>query len=476
MERVGGLPLALAQAASYMRETGTNMTEYLHFYNTVWEDLMKGEARPGSGIREYGDRSVYTTWTISFDYVLRKNEAAANMLQVWSYLDNRDIWFELFNMKGNLGLERSPSIPEWFRRVVCNKFNFRLLTAALLDYSLIEARQDSDSYGVHPVVHEWCRKTMNAERRHESAFLAIMSAAYAVPDDSGRDYWTIQHRILPHTNRISQQLMDMLEDNLKSEQAILFYNACNNLGLLYSHGGRRMWVEAETMYRRASSGMKRALGAHNEKTIRTLSNLALLYRDQERFVDAEAILQRALAARTDQLGSDHRNTIESAFNLANVYNEQNKLVEAEDLYQRVLTWYKKVPGTVHVEIFATFNALGILYRQKGELTESEAMFLQALAGSDAALETNHPSRLRILYNLGYLYLDQERLVEAETAFQRALEGCNKVFGLDHEETLKVMHNLSLTFGRQGRLVEAEAMYQQALAGCQTMLGPEHEST
>lgn len=476
MERVGGLPLALAQAASYMRETGTNMTEYLHSYNTVWEDLMKDEARPGSGVQEYGDRSVYTTWTISFDYVMRKNQAAANMLQVWSYLDNRDIWFELFNMNGDLGLEQPSSIPEWFRRVVCNKLNFRRVTAALLDYSLIEARQDSDSYGVHPVVHEWCRKTMNADRRHESALLALTSVAFVGPEDIDRDYWMIQRRILPHANRFSQQLMDMLEENLESEQAIEFYVACNNLGTLHSLDGRAMWIQAEAMYRRAISGMETFLGAHNEESISPLSNLAVLYEKQERFVDAEAILQRALAARSDQLGPDHNLTIDSAYRLASVYNEQNKLVEAEGLYQRVLTWYEKVPGTVHVNLFKTFNALGYLYQKQGKLTKSEAMYLRGLAGCEMALQTDHPYRLRVLYNLGQIYLDLERLVEAETTFQQALDGSKKVFGLDHTRTMDAMHGLGLTLKMQGRLVEAEAMYQRALAGYQEVMGPEHEST
>ena len=97
MARVGSLPLALAQAASYMRETNTSMTEYLGFYNTAWDDLMTYEARPESALREYGNHSVRTTWTISFEGVKRKNEDAAKTLQVWSYLDNRDIWFEIFN-------------------------------------------------------------------------------------------------------------------------------------------------------------------------------------------------------------------------------------------------------------------------------------------------------------------------------------------------------------------------------------------
>lgn len=220
VDRLGGLPLALAQAASYMRETGTSMTEYLEFYNTAWYDLMKDEARPESMLREYGSRSIQTTWTISFEYVKRKNEDAANLLQLWSHFDNRDIWFELFNIRLKYSEELCVSPPEWFHRVFFNKFSFGKTAATLLDYSLIEARHESDSYGVHPVVHEWCRKTMDADRKRKSFTLALTVVTSALTNAAGIDYWKNQRRISPHSSRIIQQLMDTLEEAPESEQDI----------------------------------------------------------------------------------------------------------------------------------------------------------------------------------------------------------------------------------------------------------------
>lgn len=476
MNRVGALPLALAQAASYMRETGTSVTEYLDFYNTAWDDLMKHEARPESKLREYGNRSVQTTWNISFESVKRKNEDAANMLQVWSYLDNMDIWFELFNNKRNSDLEWWSSPPEWFRRVVRNKLSFKGVAGTLLAYSLIEARQDSDSYGVHPVVHEWCRKTVTTDRQHESAFLAITSVAFGVPQKDERDYWRTQRRLLPHANRFSQQSMDMLEEALEPEQANELHTAFHHLGDLYEGSGSRMWVEAKALYNRAMSGREKSLGSHHMNTIHTLSNIGNLYYVQGRLVDAKDLHRRVLAERTEELGPDHKTTMVSVYNLAIVLGDQNKLVEAEDLFQRVLTWHQKSPDPTYTIDPDLYSALGALYFKQGKLTESEAMYLQALAGYEAALESDHPFTLQAKHNLGLLYVDQERLAEAEAAVRGVLEGRKKVFGPDHEETLEVMHGLGFVFAKQGRLTEAEAIYRQALAGRIRVLGPKHEST
>lgn len=397
MDRVGALPLALAQAASYMRETGTSMVEYLNFYNTAWNDLMKDEDCSGSGIPEYGNRSVYTTWDTSFEYVKRKNEDATNMLQVWSYLNNRDISFEIFNNEQNPDLAEWSSPPEWFCRVVCNKLSFKRIAATLLNCSLIEARYETDSYRVHPVVHEWCRKTLGVDRQLDSLFLAVTSVAFGVPNDDQKDYAKTIHRLLPHASRFSQQLMDMLGNNIQSEQANELHAAFHNLGVLYCHSGRGTWKEAEAMCSRAIAGREKSLGSHHHKTLAALNVLGVLYQEQGRIVDAEAILQRVLAARTDVLGPDHESTIQSVYNLAIIYSTQNKLDEAEKLYQRVLTWRQKALDPNDVRLLNVLTALGVLYRRQGKLAESEAMYLEALAGYEAALGTDHPSKL-LVYN------------------------------------------------------------------------------
>lgn len=455
-----------------MRETNTGMTEYLEFYNTAWDDLMTWEARPASTLREYGNRSVRTTWAISFEGVKRKNEDAAKLLQVWSYLDNRDIWFGMFNNERNSDLEAWSNPPEWFRRVVRNKLSFKGVAATLLAYSLIEARQDSESYGVHPVVHEWCRKTVPPDRP-ELAFLAITSVAFGVPDSNERGSWPIRRRLLQHANRFSQPLLDMLEEALEFEQAPDLYNAFWGLGGLYQDGGPRMWIEAEATYSRAVSGFEKYLGLHHEITLHALANLATLYNDQERFIDAEALNRRVLAIRREVLGLDHIDTTGTMLNLAIVLTLNDKLAEAESLYQHLLM---RAPMEVESVKSRVFAGLGNIYCRQGKRTESEAMYLQAIAGYKTELETDHPDLLNVRYSLGFLYEQENRLVEADATMHQVSEGMKKVFGLEHEETLNAMHLLGTVFRKQEKFAEAEAVYQQALAGRRTVCGPEHEST
>ena len=473
MDLVGGLPLALAQAASYMRATHTSMAEYLELYNTAWDDLMTSSAGHQTTLPEYGNRSIQTTWTVSFEGVKKKNEDAAKMLQVWSYLDNRDIWFEIFNNKRNADLRHWSNPPAWFRRVVHDKISFRGVTATLLAYSLIEAKQDSESYGVHPVVHEWCGKTVTTDRQQELAFLAITSVAFGVPYMSDSGCWSLRRRLLQHANRFSQQFMDMLKEVPESEQANELYHAFSGLATLYHNGDSRLWVKAEALYCRAVSGYEKTLGLHHNSTLSTLRNLARLYSVQEKFADAEALDRRVLAIRTEKLGLDHTDTMQTMLDLAEDLSGSNQLAEAEALYQSLLMRLQMDPSS---KIYMVFAGLGILYQEQGKLVESEAMYLQAVSGYETHLETDHPRTLRLRYILGSLYERSNRLVEAEAIMRQVLEGSEKVFGVEHQETLMAMNQLGCIFGKQGKFAEAEPFHEQALAGYRLVLGSEHKST
>ncbi len=54
-----GLSLAINQAGSYMRETGTTVSKYIDSYNHKWKKLMKNQNY--FTLRESADASVLTT-------------------------------------------------------------------------------------------------------------------------------------------------------------------------------------------------------------------------------------------------------------------------------------------------------------------------------------------------------------------------------------------------------------------------------
>lgn len=89
VERLGRLPLALVFAGSYISKT--TIVKYLELYNKSWAQL-HGQMKKRN---DYPERTIITTWQISFEEVKLRDEGAAKLLRLWGYLDNQELWYQL---------------------------------------------------------------------------------------------------------------------------------------------------------------------------------------------------------------------------------------------------------------------------------------------------------------------------------------------------------------------------------------------
>ena len=479
---------------------------------------MKDDSHPDFAPREYDYRSIYTTWNVSIECVKQKNNDAANMLQLWSYLDNKDIWYSLFNNKQNRNLELWYShLPRWFNRVMGNEVDFRRAVRILLSYSLIEAKEDSDAFAMHPVVHDWCRETIDdAGERQYLMLLAITVVGFAVPQRTERRYWEIELRLLPHTNRCIALLDNLVMKNQPSGDLLDLIVAvlglgglcCNqsklaeaeamfqwaleikkhskavdldpyltawihvSLGGLYSE----QWKldEAEATFQRALPGFEESSGSDTKETMMVIDALGTVYSRQEKLAEAEALCKRALAWRTDTLGPDHLVTMDTVSNLAIIYEHQGKLAEAESLNKQVLVLWENELGPEHPLTLDTVHNLGLCYQDQKKFVEAEIHFKRALSGREKILGPEHTATLHACFDLGKALSAQEKFVEAEIQSKRALSGYknNKHYG----GTMWAAVELSKIYKKQGRLVEAEAMLRPLSAEFEAALGPDHVLT
>ena len=449
MQLLDGLPLALAQAGTYIRETGIDFAKYVDFYKQQWRDLMELQDRRDAPLYDYGDRSIWTTWTISFKAIQKTNEAAANLLLLWAFLDNRDLWYRLLAAAGERSAVAAEHLSKWLQDIPSNELKFTDAVQLLRNYSMIESMQGLSSYATHPVVHKWAFHMQDQEQRMDLARTAVLVVGFAVPHNSTKEYWTTQRRLLPHAQSCSQWILDSKADSsakgrgsshragTDKECRREVLDAIVWLGLLYSDQGKL--DEAEKMYQRALQGYEKALGPEHTSTLNTVNNLGILYKDQGKLDEAEKMYQRALQGYEKALGVDQCNTYSPALN--------------------------------------TVNNLGILYSDQGKLDEAEKMYQRALQGKEKALGPEHTLTLNTVNNLGLLYSDQGKLDEAEKMYQRALQGFEKTLGREPVKTyipaLNTACNLGLLFAGQSKSDKARAMYLQALVGYQSVFGQDH---
>jgi tetratricopeptide (TPR) repeat protein len=436
LDKLDRLPLALAQAGSFLRQTNMSVPSYIKHYDSTWKDLMQEQGRYLK--REYGDRSsILTTWMISYKQVASESEEAAKLLKLWSFFNHKDLWHGL--LASIYHTNDDVEVPKWLAVLAESELEFHSVTGLLRRYSLIDAAcQQTESHTIHAVLHAWCYHISTGDEQRSMLLLALEIVAQAMPRESDTAYWTLLRRLLPHGLHVYARMSVPRRQQgwrVFDEDDIPAW-ASHELGRLFAAQIKPR--EGEAMYKRALAGYEKALGAEHTSTINIVNNLGMLYYAQDKLVGAEQMYKRALAGFEKALGAEHTDTLATVNNLGVLYSAQDKLVGAEQMYKRALAGYEKALGAEHTDTLGTVNNLGMLYKAQGKLAEAEQMYKRALAGKEKALGAEHTSTLITVNNLGALYADQGRLAEAEAMHERAL-------GPGHTSTLETIDNLGIPY-------------------------------
>ncbi|KAH8693322.1 hypothetical protein GQ44DRAFT_159935 [Phaeosphaeriaceae sp. PMI808] len=436
LERLNGLPLALTQAGSYMRETNLSASAYAKHYDTTWERLMKKQGR--FPLEEYGDRNVLTTWILSYEQVRKQSKKAVCLLKLWGFLDYGELWYELIVARRDLAQQMD--IPAWLVHIAEDELEFTDAMGLLLRYSLADANEDTSSYSMHSVLHKWCGQLAEGEERYGLSCVAAGLVASNVPLESEAEYWKKQKRVLAHGTNVSGWIVEVpFSDAGETIGASVLPWALHRLGDLLSNGDRLK--QAEEMYQRALQGYEKAWGPEHTLTLNTVNNLGNLYTNLGRLSEAEEMYQRALQGYEKAWGPEHTLTLNTVNNLGNLYKNLGRLSEAERTYQRALQGKEKAWGLEHTSTLNTVNNLGILYKNLGRLSEAEKMYQRALQGYEKAWGPEHTLTLDTVNNLGNLYADLGRLDEAERMYIRVLQSCERTSNLDHTSARNALGGL-----------------------------------
>ena len=160
---------------------------------------------------------------------------------------------------------------------------------------------------------------------------------------------------------------------------------------------------------------------------------------------AEEMAVKAMKARKKILGQEDKETLRSTSQIGLVYNMAGRLKEAEELEVRVLEISQKVFGQEDPDTLISMANLAVTYMDQGRWKEAEELQIRVMETRKRVLSEEHPDRLNSIANLALTYLNQGRWKEAEELEVRAIEIMKKVLGKEHPDTLTSMNNLALTY-------------------------------
>jgi len=498
VQMMGGLPLALDQAAAYIEETGCGLAGYPLVYINRRKELLQRRSTFPSDHPE----SVATTWSLSFQEVEQTSPAAADLLRLGAFLAPDAIPEEIITVGAD---DLGPSLGP----VATDPFTLNDAFETLQKYSLVRRHPDVNMFSIHRLVQAVLKENMDDSSQRIWAERTVQAVNHVFPTVEFAT-WPQCQRLLPHA-QVCAALIDqwamafpgvarllrrtgyyLFERARYGEAEPLYQHALalnektlgpehpdtaaslNDLAQLYQAQSR--YAFAEPLYQRALRIRERVLGPEHPDTVATLSHLAQIYQALGRYAFAEALYQRALLIREKILGPEHPTTANTLHDLARLYQAQSRFDLAGPLLQRTLEICEKMLGPEHPETAATLNDQAQLYQVLGHYTQVEPLYQRALAIRIKVLGPEHPTTATSLHALAEFYRGQSKYTQAEPLYQQALLIREKVLGPEHPTTAISLLSLAQLYQARGQNDLAETLYQRTLAIFERVLGPEHPYT
>ncbi|RYP75460.1 hypothetical protein DL771_002345 [Monosporascus sp. 5C6A] len=495
------LPLAISQAATYMRRTRLSIAEYLgkiQERKKRWEVLRKSEHDRHR--RPQASNSVLETWNISVEYIRQESEMAYDILNVLAFVDNLNIPFQMIaeaaqvisrgrsigyretsesegnsDNSGDSATDNSSSSAsdredeeseEEIVDVVTRLEEFSFLTLR------IEAGNPGRAYDMHKLVQEAISYNLHIRKdKHlgevRSATIAFQVTDKLFPDEWERETWKKCENYLIHAQRAGEWA------GLHGGEVVVSGLLSRVSEYLYDRG---RWREREPVDLIALGLRRKALGEKDPETIRSMASLAVTYNGQGRYDEAEKICTETLQLRREVLGEKHPATIRSMAELAATYDKQGRYSETEEIYTEVLQLQREVLGKKHPDTLWSMADLAATYYKQRRYNENEKIDVEILQLRREVLGKKHPDTIRSISNLATTYYAQGRYSEAEKIYTEVLQLRGKGLGKKHPDTIKSMANLAGTYSRQGRYSEAEKIMVEALQLRREVLGKKHPDT
>jgi Tetratricopeptide repeat/Domain of unknown function (DUF4062)/NB-ARC domain len=450
-DQLGDLPLAVAQAAGFMAETGMSAGRYLELLATQAGRLLD-QVPPGSPY----PRSLAAATRLAAARLDDKDPAAAQLAGVCAFLAPEPIPEDLFT--ANPG-----ELPGELAARAADPLAWRQTLAQLTRQSL--ARIDRRGLVLHRLTQAILRDRLTAEQAAATRTCSEAILAAADPGDPGNPVtWPRWAQLMPHL---------LAADLAATDRRELRWMACDACSYLLARGDTRT---AHVLTTDLHQQWRDRLGEDHEDTLTAAHYLAWALRAMGRYAAARELDEDTLARYRRVLGGDHPSTLASASNLALDLRNLGEYQAAHELDEDTLARYRRVLGDDHPHPLTSASSLATDLRNLGEYQAARELDEDTLARRRRVLGDDHPETLASAISLA---IDLRNLGEYQAARELdedTLARYRRVLGDDHPYTLISASNLATDLRRLGEYQAARELDEDTLARSRRVLGDDHPST
>ena len=206
------------------------------------------------------------------------------------------------------------------------------------------------------------------------------------------------------------------------------------------------------------------------------SHLAYAYLHAGRSANAIERYEKVLSSSKHALGPIHRVTLTIQNDLAYAYYWANRTDEAIDLFEQVLDERTRILSSDHEDTLMTGSYLALAYADDGQLERAITLGEQVVKDRDRVLKPDHKYTLVTRNNLADAYKSVGRLTDAIKMYEYVLQARIRTLGNTHHHTRITRNDLAQTYEQAGDLPKAISMYEDLHNDHIRIYGPDHEST
>ena len=496
VRELGCLPLAIEQAAAYIRETLKDIFKYLTSYRKSRKS--HHERRSKANRNYYGD-SIATTWNLSFRQL---NDDAAQLLRLMAFLNPDGILTE-FLEAGKEGLSAR------FKEVISDCDRVSEALSELERFSLIR-RQDDPSGGqlitVHRLVQLVIKDSMTSELFSDVSVNAMELCISGFPEGDFQDHLKLM-KCRRYYTQVMFPLSAVRDIDISTLGCLL-----HRLGVFLAADGK--FRESVQILEWARDATQKTLGNENINTLIVATDLAWVYYEDGRLADSLQLAEEVLAVRLNLggaeddgllsimggvaglycargwyqiaaekqadvvakserlLGAEHRDTLRAVEILSLIFVLQGRWTAAAKLQEGVLESRKRQFGDDSLLTYAALANLAGIYQYQGKY-EAARQLTEPVVEARVRLLGDHPWTFWAKMSLGTVWAECGRLDESLEMLVAASDGLISTLGSEHPMTLIANANLGYAYSDHGNLDESIKILESTIEVTKRVSGDEH---
>ncbi|HEV7829997.1 MAG TPA: BTAD domain-containing putative transcriptional regulator [Pseudonocardiaceae bacterium] len=463
-DELGGLPLALAQAACYVAHSALDLTGYLSLYRSRRAELHQQGHAP-----DY-PATVATTWQLAFDQLSTPAQALLNVL-AWYAPDTIPLDRLLTCDTDRLRLPDPANCP--LRPLLTDALHRHRAISELISYGLLTRVGSGGSVTVHRLVQAVTADRLTAEGNHSGwigTAAALLNAA--CPPWAGSQV-TITSMPDMRTMQTLHTHVRTLIEHLRPDQPItlnLRHTLIEWAGLTGDS------VRARSLCAALVADSERILGSDDPATAIARSSLARWTGKTGDVVRARALAATVVENMMQVLGPNDRHTLLARINLARWTGEAGHAEQARELAAAVVEDAQRVLGP---DDRYTLVARATLAHWIGEAGDAIGAWKSAAAVVEDAQRVLGADDRYTLVTRSDLARWVWKAGDATGARELAaalVEDHERVLGAEHRYTLLARANLARWTGEAGDLERAKKLAAAVLGDFVRLYGPDHRYT